>query len=229
MVYDIDIEFNLGNEPNDVEDYYSSIRDLFLDLLLDELDIAGQCIFHSIERTMKSDTTQALFSKQNEILCNSILSDLDSWLIIKLYEALQQVAFHKEAEVRVLASAINKRETQNQVKFNVYVYASRISKRFFSHNPNGATESFDTAPVNTPKHSINLTYADAAAVISISQDQYPTPYSTNDTMPDPTSNHDVPSVSSNDNISRRVELESSIISINSERLSFQADHQILRA
>jgi hypothetical protein len=42
---DIGIDFHLGNDCNDREDYSNSIREL----LLDELDIDGQRILHSIE------------------------------------------------------------------------------------------------------------------------------------------------------------------------------------
>jgi predicted component of type VI protein secretion system len=77
---------------------------------------------------MKVDTTCALFSKQNEILCNSILSDLDSWLSIKFGDALHRVAFRKEADVRVFIYTVKQRKTQDQVKFNAY--ASRIATRF---------------------------------------------------------------------------------------------------
>jgi hypothetical protein len=121
---DIDNELHLGNDSDDGEDYSSSIRDL----LLDKPDINDQRIFHSIERTMKADTTRALFFKQNAILCNSILSDLDSWLSNKCDEAQHRVTFRKESDVRVFISTVEQRTTQDQVKFNAY--ASRITKLF---------------------------------------------------------------------------------------------------
>jgi hypothetical protein len=48
-------------------------------------------------------------------------------------------------------------------------------------------------------------------------------------MPVSTSNQEVIYISSNDNMCPLAELESSLSSINSERISFQADHQILQA
>jgi hypothetical protein len=73
---DIDIELHLGINDEDGEDYANSIREI----VLKECDIDGQRIFHSIGCTMMIDTFRALFSKHNEILCNSILSDIDNWL-----------------------------------------------------------------------------------------------------------------------------------------------------
>jgi hypothetical protein len=73
-IYDIDVELHIGTDCDDGEDYPNLIRDI----LLKECDIDRQCIFHSIERTIKSDTSRAIFSKQNEIMCNSIFSDLDN-------------------------------------------------------------------------------------------------------------------------------------------------------
>jgi hypothetical protein len=71
---DIDIELHLENDCDNGEDYSNITREL----LLNKLGIDGHQIFHSIEHTMKADTTRALFSKQNEILCNTILSGLDT-------------------------------------------------------------------------------------------------------------------------------------------------------
>jgi hypothetical protein len=82
---DIHIELHLGINDEDGEDNANSIREI----LLEECDIGGQHIFHSIERTMKADTSRALFFKHNEILCNSIFSDLDNWLKSKFEDAKQ--------------------------------------------------------------------------------------------------------------------------------------------
>jgi hypothetical protein len=59
---DIDIELHLGINDEDGEDYANSIREI----LLEECDVDGQRIFHSIERTMKADTSRALFYTHNE-------------------------------------------------------------------------------------------------------------------------------------------------------------------
>jgi hypothetical protein len=84
----IDIELHLGTDNNDGEDYANSIREI----LPEECDIDGQRIFHSIEHTMKSDTSRAIFSKHNKILCNSILSDLDNWLSSKFADANNNIS-----------------------------------------------------------------------------------------------------------------------------------------
>jgi hypothetical protein len=60
-LYDIYLEHHIGNNINDGEEYSNNIRDL----LLEEVDNQGQHLFRGIERTMKPDTTHALFSKQN--------------------------------------------------------------------------------------------------------------------------------------------------------------------
>jgi hypothetical protein len=98
---------------------------------------------------MTSDTTRALFSKHNEILCNTILSDLNNWLCSKFVNVNNNVSFHHSYAVIIFTSNIDQRKKKNQVKFNAY--ATRIVKRFCSENLNEAVESFDTAPNRTPK------------------------------------------------------------------------------
>jgi predicted component of type VI protein secretion system len=115
---------------------------------------------------MKDDTIHALFSEQNEILCNSILSNLDAWLTTKFSNAMHRLAFRKESDVRIFISTVEQRKTQDQVKFNSYV--SRIAKRLCYDNPNKATETFDTAPAGYHKIRINITYDDVAATTTIS-------------------------------------------------------------
>jgi hypothetical protein len=109
---------------------------------------------------MNADTSSAILSKHTEILCNSILSDLDNWLTAKIKDANNNSAFRKYVSIRVHTYTVDQRKSQTQFKYNAY--ASRIVKRFYSENPNEAIESFDTAPNRTPKRRINLTYADSA-------------------------------------------------------------------
>jgi hypothetical protein len=135
--------------------------------------------------------------------------------------------FCNSAEVRIFTSVIDQRKTQNQLNFNAY--ASRMVKRFCSDSPNEAIESFGTVPTWSPKQRINLTDADAEAATAITHEQSTTPCTVNVPMPISTSTQEVISVSYNDNISRLAELESTINSINSERISLQADHQSLQA
>jgi hypothetical protein len=158
---EIDIELHLGNDCDYREDYSNTIRDIFLE----ELDIDGHRIFHSIGRTMETNTTRALLSKQNEIVYSTILSDLDTWLCARFIDANYNVAFRSSAEVGIFNSTIDQRKTQNQVKLNAY--ASRIAKRFLSDNPNEDIEYFDTAPTLSLKRSTNLTHADASDATSM--------------------------------------------------------------
>jgi hypothetical protein len=62
---DIDIERHFGNNMDDGEYISNSIREI----LLDASDDNGLRLFHSIERTTKSDTIRAIFTKQNQDAC----------------------------------------------------------------------------------------------------------------------------------------------------------------
>jgi hypothetical protein len=125
--------------------------------------------------------------------------------------------------VRVHTSTIDQRKSQTQIKYNAY--ASQISKRFCSENPNEAIESFNTAPNRAPKRRINLTCADAAANSSHIQEQDNTHPKADTPIAAPHRTQDRTSVTSSDNSSHLVELESSIQSIDSERLYFQSEFQ----
>jgi hypothetical protein len=176
---------------------------------------------------MKVDTSRALFSKHNKILCNSILSDLDNWLKAKFLDANNNIAFRKSVSIRVHTSTINQRKSQTQVKYNAY--ESRTSKRFCSENPNEAVDSVDTAPNHTPKRCINITYADAAANSSCMQEPAIADDKADTPITAPQLTQDTTSVISSVNSSRLTELESSIQSIDSERLSFQSKFKGLQA
>jgi hypothetical protein len=58
---DIDIDRHLGHDLDNGEDTTNSI----FEILLDACDDNIMRLFHSIERTMKSDTVISVFSKQN--------------------------------------------------------------------------------------------------------------------------------------------------------------------
>jgi hypothetical protein len=221
---DIDVELHISNDSNNGEDFSNTI----MDLLPEEVDSHGHLVFHAIERTMKPDTTRSLFAKQNDAQCNAILKDIDNWLCSKFIDAKNNVSFRHSSEVRLFTSPVYQRKTQHQVKFNAY--ETRIAKRFCSENPNEAVESFDTAPNRMPKRCINLTYTAAAAKYNPIKEQSAIhPLNASEPMPIPMVNHDAISISSNDNSSRLAELELSLKSIHSERLSLQSDHQSLRA
>jgi hypothetical protein len=59
---DIDIHRHLGNGIDDGEDISKSIREIFLEASDDN----GERLFHLIERMTNSDTTRAIFAKQNQ-------------------------------------------------------------------------------------------------------------------------------------------------------------------
>jgi hypothetical protein len=80
---DIDIDRHLGNDMDDSEDISHSIHDIFLEAS----DESGQHLFHSIERTMKADTTRSIFTKQNQSACIEILNDIDTWLSSKFSDS----------------------------------------------------------------------------------------------------------------------------------------------
>jgi hypothetical protein len=70
------------------EDISNSIPEIFLEAS----DDSGQRLFHSIERTMKYDTTRAIFTKQNQDACNKIFNDIDTWLSSN-YVTLSPIVF----------------------------------------------------------------------------------------------------------------------------------------
>jgi hypothetical protein len=216
-LFDIDTERHRDTDTEDDDEYANTIREA----LLEECDIDGQRIFHSIERTIKSDTTRAIFSKQNEILCNSILSYLYNWLTSKFIGANNNLTFRKSDTVRVFISIIDQRKNQNQVKYNAY--ASHIAKHFCTENPNEASESFDTASAHTPKRCINIYYADAAAMSSPTQEQSTKSSPDNVTMPVYTHTQQIISVSSNGNNSRLDQLIAIIQSITFEQTFYRYD------
>jgi hypothetical protein len=87
---------------------------------LDASDENGIRIFYSIERTMKSDTICAIFSKQNQDACNEILNDLDIWLSSKFIDGSLCHAFCAQQSVKVYTSTIEERKTQHHARFNAY-------------------------------------------------------------------------------------------------------------
>jgi hypothetical protein len=166
-----------------------------------------------------------LFSKQNKDQCKVILSNIDNWLCSKFIDANNNLSFRQSPEVRVFTSTIEQRKTQNQVKFNAY--ASWIAKRCCTENPNEATESFDTAPDSMPKCRIILTYAAAVTTAIPCPAQQPTQSHAASDYISTTSKQDSTATTSGDNI-RLAELKFSLRSIQSEFISMQLYHQIMR-
>jgi hypothetical protein len=144
---------------------------------------------------MKADTSRAIFSKHNKIMCHSILADLDNWISAKFVDANNNVAFCKSVAVLVHTSTINQRKIQTQVKYNAY--ASHIYKRFRSENYDEAIEScesFDTAPNHIPRRCINLTYVDVVVNASPMKEQVNTPSNDNASIAAPPRTQDTTSV-----------------------------------
>jgi hypothetical protein len=114
---EIDIDRHLGNDMDDGEEISNSIHKIFLETS----DESGQRLFHSIKRTMKLDSTRAIFTKQNQNACNKILNDSDTWFISKLSESQAPIAFRSHSSVKVFTSTIDQRKPQHQIKFNAYI------------------------------------------------------------------------------------------------------------
>jgi hypothetical protein len=113
---DIDICKHLGNNIDDGEDTSNSIRDIFLEASAD----TGERLFHSLERTMNSDTIRDIFTKQNQDACNEILNYLDTWIITKCIDAQSCISFRSRQSVKVFTSTIGQCKYRHQVKFNAY-------------------------------------------------------------------------------------------------------------
>jgi hypothetical protein len=218
----INIERRLGNDIDDGEDISLSIREIFLEASDDN----GERLFHSIERTVKSDMTRAIFTKQHQDACNEILNEIDTCLSSKFIEAQSCISFQAHPSVKVFTSTIDQRKYQHQLKFNAY--AQRIANRFCSVNPNETDESFDTAPLRIPKRRINISYAAAVTTPY----HAPAPFERNHAVSPP--NADIMDMSlhipthTGGNISSLAELEASLLSIQSESTFMQSDHTQLR-
>jgi hypothetical protein len=151
-----------------------------------------------------------------------VLNDIDTWLSSKFIDSQSPIAFRVHTSVKVFTSTIDKSKSQHQVKFNAY--DQRIAKRICSVNPNEPDESFDTVPLRIPKRHINVSYT--AAVTT--PPPTPTPPENNHIVSLP--NIDMMDMSlhiptpSGGYSSRLAELESSLLSIQSERTSMQSDH-----
>jgi hypothetical protein len=70
-------------------------------------DDNGERLFHSIERTMKSDTTRDILTKQNQDALYEILKDIDTWLSSKFIDAQSCISFRAHQSVKVFTSKMN--------------------------------------------------------------------------------------------------------------------------
>jgi hypothetical protein len=112
---------------------------------------------------MKSYTTTAIFTKQNQDACNKILNDIATWFSSKFSDSQSPIAFRAHSSFKVFTSTIDQHKSQHQVKFNAY--AQRIVKRFCSVNPNEPDELFDTAHFRITKLRVNVSYAYAVTTL----------------------------------------------------------------
>jgi hypothetical protein len=83
---------------------------------------------------MASDTIRDIFTKQNQVACNTILNDLDNWICDKFSDANDTTVFRAQQGDKVYTSTIEHFKTQYQVKCNAY--AKRIANSFCSINSN---------------------------------------------------------------------------------------------
>jgi hypothetical protein len=118
----------------------SSIRQL----LMDEVDVEGEPIFHSVELMMKDDTNRVLFTEPNQDLCSSILNDIERWMANKCEHSDDPTAYRQDHHIKIMSTTMDQRKSQQQVKFGAY--AKSLVKKFCVVNPNEATEDFDYAP-----------------------------------------------------------------------------------
>jgi hypothetical protein len=103
---------------DNVIDYGEDISNSICKIFLEASDDYGERLFHSIERTMNSDTTKTIFTKQNQDACNEILNDIDTWLSSKFIDAQSCISFRAHPSVKVFTSTIDQRKSLHQVKFN---------------------------------------------------------------------------------------------------------------
>jgi hypothetical protein len=99
-------------------------------MLMDEVDVEGDPIFHSIERRMKHDTNRALFLESKNDLCMSILDDIEGWMSQQL-EHSDDPMTHRENEnvnaSRLFAISIHMNRMQRQdalIAYNCYCIVS---------------------------------------------------------------------------------------------------------
>jgi hypothetical protein len=135
----IDKEISLGYDTTS-EPISSTIRKM----LMDEVDVEGDPIFHSIERTMKAAMNRALFLEPSNDLCMVMLEDIEGWLAQKFEHSDAPTAYRDNEHVKVIMSTTEQRKSQQHVKFGAY--AKRMVKKFCTYNPNEATGEFDYAP-----------------------------------------------------------------------------------
>jgi hypothetical protein len=128
---------------------------------MDEVDVEGEPIFKSVERTMKDDTNRVLFTEPNQDICRFILNDIETWMANKFEHFDDPTAYRQDHHINLFSTTTDQRKSQQQVKFGAY--AKSLVKKFCAVNPNKATEDFNYAPSRPEKCHINISYATAVA------------------------------------------------------------------
>jgi hypothetical protein len=132
-LYHIDKDISLGYDTT-----WELISSTIHQMLMDEVDVEGEPIFHTIERTMKNDTNRALFLDSNNYFCMTILDDIEDWMVQKFEHSDDPTDYRENGHVKAFATTIEQRKSQQRVKFGAY--AKLMVKKFCSSNPNEATD-----------------------------------------------------------------------------------------
>jgi hypothetical protein len=90
---------------------------------------------------MKNDTNRALFLEANNDLCMTILDDIEIWMAQKIEHYGDPKAYSENEHVKVFATTIEQRKSQQHVHFGAYT--KHMVKRLCTPSPNEATYKFD--------------------------------------------------------------------------------------
>jgi hypothetical protein len=82
---------------------------------MDEVDVEGGGVFHSIERIMKADMNRALFLEPNNDLCMTILEDIEGWLAQNFEHSDDPTVYRENEHVKVFMSITEHRKSQQHV------------------------------------------------------------------------------------------------------------------
>jgi hypothetical protein len=90
-ICNIDKEVSMGHgTPGELIN--STIRQI----LMDEVDVEGEPIFKSVERTMKDDMDRVLFTEPDQDLCKHILKDIETCMAKKFEHSDDPTAYREK-------------------------------------------------------------------------------------------------------------------------------------
>jgi hypothetical protein len=211
---------NLSHIEKDISLGYDTTGEIIMStirqMLMDDVDVEGEPIFHSIERTMKNNTNRALFLEPNNDLFMTILDHLESWMSKKFEYSDDPKASRENEHVKVFATTIEQRKSQQHDQFGAY--AKFMVKKLFPPNPNEVTDEFDYAPSRQEKRQMNLSYA--AVVTTLVQRSF---YSESEMDNMNLMSEEPPMLTGFKNVSKLLELENSIKSIELDRISLNGN------